>query len=69
MRTREADFLSQVIRQEVQQGGVTMRVEERLVGEFGIFVRRAGGGLRDGGGGFVGDGEVEVESYKERGFG
>ena len=62
MGTREADLLGQVVRQEVEQSGVPVRVEERFVGEFGVLVRRARGGLRGRGGGLVGDGEVEVES-------
>ncbi|KAI6876413.1 hypothetical protein KC338_g126 [Hortaea werneckii] len=59
MGAREADLLGQVIGQEVEQSGVPVRVEERFVGEFGVLVRRARGGLRGRGRGLVGDGEVE----------
>ena len=65
MRTGEADVLGEIVRQAIEQVLVAAGIEQRFVGEFGFLVAESrwgfGAGGR-GGSGFVGDGEVEVES-------
>jgi hypothetical protein len=52
--TREANLLSQVIRQQVQQIPIPLLIQQRLVDELGIRVALAA----------LGDGEVEMQRWR-----
>lgn len=62
MITREANILSQVVWQQLDELVVSALVEMRLVCEFGFLVGQAGWSLGVCNGGVVGDSEVEVQS-------
>ena len=57
----KTNLLGQVIRQQIHQIPIPVRVQQRLVRELGLLVRQTRGSLRVGDAGVVGDGEVEVE--------